>query len=189
MIEAIYEKTFTDVDYTNQKPNGNEFARCIFKNCNFSNCDFTNLEFMDTQFDNCNLSMIKTANTQLKNVKFINCKMIGIDLSICNSFLLAVGFDKCILDYSTFQRKKIKNTIFNDCAVKEVDFTEADLTSSGFLNCDLTRSTFQNTILEKADFRTARNYSFDLNLNRVKKAKFSTSGVIGLLDKYQIIIE
>ncbi len=114
---------------------------------------------------------------------------MGIDFSKCKDFLLSFSFDKCILDYSTFHRKKIKNTIFNDCAVKEVDFTEADLTSSGFHNCDLTRSTFHHTILEKADFRTARNYSFDLDLNRVKKAKFSSSGVISLLDKYQVIIE
>jgi len=46
-----------------------------------------------------------------------------------------------------------------------------------------------HTILEKVDFRTAINYSFDLELNRVKKAKFSTAGVIGLMDKYQIVIE
>jgi hypothetical protein len=46
-----------------------------------------------------------------------------------------------------------------------------------------------HTVLEKVDFRTANNYSLDLDLNRVKKAEFSSAGIIGLLEKYQIIIE
>jgi uncharacterized protein YjbI with pentapeptide repeats len=79
--------------------------------------------------------------------------------------------------------------VFADCSIKEVEFSEADLNSSSFLNCDLSRTIFMHTILEKVDFRTAYNYSFDLELNRVKKAKFSSSGIIGLLDKYQIVIE
>ncbi len=71
----------------------------------------------------------------------------------------------------------------------EVDFTEADLSSAVFDNCDLTRSIFENTILEKADFRTSRNYSFDPDLNKIKKAKFSYPGILGLLGKYDIEIE
>ena len=117
------------------------------------------------------------------------CKLLGIDFSKCKDFLLSFYFEKTTLDYSTFHKKKIRNTIFKDCAIKEVDFSEADLTASGFLNCDLTRTVFQQTILEKVDFRTANNYSIDLESNRVKNAKFSTFGIIGLLDKYQIIIE
>jgi uncharacterized protein YjbI with pentapeptide repeats len=66
---------------------------------------------------------------------------------------------------------------------------EADLNSTVFDNCDLLGAVFQNTILEKADFRTAYNYSIDPDINRVKKAKFSASGIAGLLDKYDIEIE
>ena len=44
------------------------------------------------------------------------------------------------------------------------------------------------TILEKADFRTAKNYSIDPEQNRLKKAKFSLSGVVGLLRKYDIVV-
>jgi uncharacterized protein YjbI with pentapeptide repeats len=70
-----------------------------------------------------------------------------------------------------------------------VDFTETDLTESLFENCDLARATFANTMLEKTDFCTAYNYSIDPDLNRIKKAKFSTAGIAGLLDKYDILIE
>jgi uncharacterized protein YjbI with pentapeptide repeats len=70
-----------------------------------------------------------------------------------------------------------------------VDFTECDLSGSIFDNCDLTRARFERTVLEKVDFRTSYNYSIDPELNRIKNAKFSIVGIIGLLDKYDIEVE
>ena len=84
---------------------------------------------------------------------------------------------------------KIKKNVFRNCNLKEVDFTESDLSNSLFENCDLSRAIFSNTILEKCDFRSSYNYSIDPEQNRIKKAKFSVSGISGLLDKYNIIIE
>jgi len=72
--------------------------------------------------------------------------------------------------------------------MQEIDLTECDLTSAVFDNCDLTRATFHNTILEKADLRSAYDYSIDPENNRIKKAKFSVTGLPGLLDKYGIEI-
>jgi len=115
--------------------------------------------------------------------------MIGLDFSICNNFLFVVNFQSCQLDYSTFFQKKMKKTKFTDCSLKEVDFAEVDLTEASFKNCELHGATFQQSILEKADLRTAKNYTFDPELNRIKKAKFSTSGIAGLLSKYQLDIE
>jgi fluoroquinolone resistance protein len=50
-------------------------------------------------------------------------------------------------------------------------------------------STFDRTNLEKADFRTSFNYSISPESNRIKKARFSLSGIAGLLDGYDIEIE
>jgi hypothetical protein len=58
-----------------------------------------------------------------------------------------------------------------------------------FSNCDLLHACFMYSIVEKADFRTARNYAFDPELNKIKKAKFSFPAVAGLLAKYDIDIE
>ena len=70
----------------------------------------------------------------------------------------------------------------------EVDFAEADMMGVNFNNCDLSGSSFEKTNLEKADFRTAFNYSFDPEHNKIKKAKFSKEEVVGLLRKYNIEI-
>jgi len=94
-----------------------------------------------------------------------------------------------MLDHSSFFRKKLKNTNFADSQLIETDFTESDLTDSVFSECDLTRAVFDSTIIEKADFRTSYNFSIDPERNRIKKAKFSLSGITGLLDKYDIEID
>jgi uncharacterized protein YjbI with pentapeptide repeats len=73
--------------------------------------------------------------------------------------------------------------------LQQVDFTEADLSGADFADCDLLQATFDNTILEKADLRTAVNFSIDPERNKLKKAKFTTAGLAGLLDKYNLLID
>jgi uncharacterized protein YjbI with pentapeptide repeats len=73
--------------------------------------------------------------------------------------------------------------------MKEVDFEDADLCQSVFNNCDLLNASFVKTNLEKADLRTAYNYTLDPEANKIKKARFSSQGVVGLLAKYDIEIE
>jgi uncharacterized protein YjbI with pentapeptide repeats len=79
--------------------------------------------------------------------------------------------------------------VFKYSQLKEVDFTESDLTNALFESCDLMMATFDHTILEIADFRSAFNYTIDPEINKLKGAKFSTLGLSGLLAKYNIEIE
>jgi uncharacterized protein YjbI with pentapeptide repeats len=82
----------------------------------------------------------------------------------------------------------MKKAVLDSCSLKQVDFAETDLSAAVFKNCDLTDAVFMQTILEKADFRTAKNYAFDPEQNKIKKAKFSLPDVAGLLNKYNIEI-
>jgi fluoroquinolone resistance protein len=190
MSKILYEnKTFTKVDYTETSLSGSEFDNCIFISCNFTKNELSNCDFMDCRFEDCNFSMTKLCNTGLKTVSFTHCKMLGSDFSRCKDFLLSFRFEKCSLDYASFHQKKITKTVFKECSIKEADFTGADLSSAVFQECDLSRTIFFQTRLEKADLRTAHNFSIDPELNRIKNAKFSAAGIIGLLDKYQIIVE
>ena len=83
----------------------------------------------------------------------------------------------------------MKKTRFSNCSIKEADFTQCVLTEASFQNCELSGSTFHDTNLEKADLRTASGFNIDPDLNRIKKAKFSTYGLAGLLGKYDIKID
>jgi fluoroquinolone resistance protein len=190
MTETSHEnKTFEKVDYSDKELRGREFSNCIFKSCNFEKSDLSGNDFMDCVFENCNFSLVKLKQTGLKNVQFKGCKITGVDFSPCNDFLFTVNFSSCLLDYSAFQKKKMKKTKFVDCSMKESHFTDVDLTSAVFENCDLMNTFFQRNNLEKADLRTARNFTIDPEQNKMKQAKISVLGLPGLLGKYDLDIE
>ena len=190
MTSKLHEKkTFDNIDYSDQSLSKNEFIDCKFTNCDFSKSKLNDTDFINCDFTNCNFSLALLQNTGLKDIRFTKCKLLGIDFSCCNDFLFTVNFQDCILDYSSFFKKKIKNTKFVNCSIKEADFAEVDLSMSMFDNCDLLNASFVRTNLEKTDFRTARNYSIDPEMNRMKNAKFSNLGLAGLLYKYNLDIE
>ena len=190
MENLLYtNKTFEKVSYVDKKVNNREFEDCIFRNCDFSNSDFSNNTFMDCEFIDCNLSMTQLTGTSLKTVHFKECKLLGIQFNMCTDFLFSVSFQDCVLDYSSFANKKMPKTIFNSCSMKEVSFIGTNLTNSAFENCNLDNAIFNDTHMAGADFKTAYNYKIDPEFNPMRKAKFSTQGIVGLLDKYDIKIE
>lgn len=73
--------------------------------------------------------------------------------------------------------------------MKEVNFTKTILSNSVFDNCNLENALFHETQLKEVNFATAYNYKIDPEYNPMKKAKFSSDGIIGLLDKYDIKIQ
>jgi len=184
----IEDQEFESIDYSQHKLVEGEYENCVFTNCNFSGLNLSRLSFSECSFIDCNLSMVKLTGTTLRDIKFKGCKLLGLHFEDCSDFLFSVSFDNCNLNLSSFFKRKLKKTTFNNTSLQEVDFTEADLSLAIFNNCDMLGATFIDTILEKADFRTAYNYAIDPEQNRIKKAKFSMSGVSGLLLKYDLEI-
>jgi uncharacterized protein YjbI with pentapeptide repeats len=133
--------------------------------------------------------MVKLTNTAFNDIKFINCKLQGANFEQCNTFLFSVGFEKCILNYTSFYKRIMKKTRFSGCIIHEADFTEADLSAAVFDNCDLKDTRFENTLMEKADFRTSFNFTIDPDKNKIRKAVFSVPGVLALLEKFDIVIK
>lgn len=181
--------TFDKVISINKKVNNREFEGCVFKNCDFSAGDFSNNIFIDCQFYDCNLSMINLRGTGLKTVDFINCKLLGILFNECDDFLFNVSFDECVIDYASFANKKMLKTKFINSSLKEVSYIETDLSGSIFENSNLDGAIFNKTKLTAVDFTLAQNFKIDPEFNPMRKAKFSSLGIIGLLDKYDIKIE
>ncbi|TPN88754.1 pentapeptide repeat-containing protein [Aquimarina algicola] len=189
MNPILFDKSFEDQDFSNQKLLAKEYDNCTFVNCNFTKTNMSGVTFLECTFDTCKFESVLIKHTSLQEIVFKDCKLLGIDFSLCNDFMFSVEFDHCNLDLTSFFNLKMKNTIFSNCSIKQADFTKSDLTNSVFNDCDLYRSTFQNTILNAVDFRTAKNYTIDPEINMLKKAKFTSSGLYGLLSKYDIVIE
>ena len=185
----IEGKIFDQIDFTKDPLTPGDYENCRFINCNFSNTNLSGFHFAECEFAGCNMTMAKLGKTAFRDIKFKDCKLLGLHFEHCKELLFAVHFDHCILNLSCFYNRKMKNTGFIHSTLHEVDFTEADLSGSIFDNTDLEGAVFDNTILEKADFRTAYYYSINPALNRITKAKFSSTGIAGLLDQYDIEIE
>ena len=75
------------------------------------------------------------------------------------------------------------------CSIREVDFTQADAQYCFFENCDLLGAVFDDTDLRNSNFKTSKNFTIDLETNKLQKAVFSKENVISLLEKYQIKAE
>lgn len=187
--EIIRNSTFRGNNYAGRTLPFQTYERCVFLDCDFGKADLTGVNFSDCRFEGCNLGLAILANTGLKAVSFKDCKLIGLDFSVCNDFLLEVAFEGCNLDFCHFFRKKLKKTKFLKCSICEANFGESDLSFAEFDDCDLERTLFRNTNLRGADFRAARHFSIDPENNPVKGAKFSYPGVLGLLEKYGLIVE
>lgn len=183
------EKTFKGEDFSDTSFPKGDYEKCIFTGCNFSGADLSDIVFSECEFNACNLSMAKLSKTALRDVSFKECKMLGLHFENCSEFLFGVSFDNCVLNFSCFYKRNLKKTRFKNSSLHETDFTEADLTGAIFDNADLAMAVFEKTILEKADLRNAYNYSIDPDSNRIKNAKFSMSGIAGLLHKYHIEID
>ncbi len=78
----------------------------------------------------------------------------------------------------------MRTEFIEDTTFKAVNFTEREQLADEYESC-----TFMNCIFSNADFRTSYNYSINPETNRIKKAKFSIQGIVGLLDGYDIVVD
>lgn len=180
---------FRNISYEDDALKSREFESCEFHHCDFSRGRASDVKFVDCRFIECNFSSAKLYDVSFRNVTFEGCKLLGIDFTTCNKLMFSVQFENCRLDFSSFFGMNLKKTPFHESTLKEVDFTEADLTGAVFDNCNLERTVFQRTTAEYVDFRTSYNFSIDPENNRLQKAKFSEYNLRGLLDKYNLDIE
>jgi fluoroquinolone resistance protein len=164
-----------------------DYENCEFVACTFS--DISNLNFINCSFKNCNLSNCKMNNVKLQEVTFSDCKLLGVNFYQAKDFALAVTCEKCILDYASFDSKKLNKSAFKICKMHEVNFTKADLTKTIFFDCDLYEAIFAQTNLSGVDLTSIKNFSIDPEINNLKKAKLQSHDLERLLYKHDLIIE
>lgn len=162
------------------------YENCRFTGCNFFKGDVAGSVFTGCRFEECDLSMVRLTGAAFRECEFIRCKMLGLRFETCNQIGLSFTFKQTQLSHACFAGVKMRDTRFDDCMLEETDFTGADLTGASFQHSNLLNAHFEHTNLEKCDFRNARNFTIDPEINRLKKAKFSPEGLMGLLGKYGI---
>lgn len=182
------DQVFENVDFTIDDLSPGDYEGCRFLRCSFAGITLPEIHFSECAFEGCNLSLVQLPGSTLQDVSFLRCRIAGVHFDACNHTLFTAKYDDCLLEHSSFFGMKLKKANFTSCILRDADFTGADLTEAVFDRCDLERALFEETILEKADFITSFHYTIDPEKNRIKKAKFSTAGLPGLLGRYQLDI-
>ena len=78
---------------------------------------------------------------------------------------------------------------FEESKITDCDFGNSNLSESSFKESYLSGSIFDNCNLQKTDFRNSKDYSFNINKNKVKGAKFSYPEALNLLNVFEIKID
>ena len=185
----ISDQQFDNLHLSEEGLEKAEYENCTFHGCLLNGTNLKDLTFSECEFIECDLSNCKIDNTSFRQVQFNDCKMLGLHFEHCNPFLLAVNFNGCTLNFSSFYQLNLKGTSFEGCSLREVDLTETNLENGGFVECDLTNAIFDRTNLNGADLRSAFGFSIDPSVNMIRKAKFSRNNLQGLLNGFGIIIE
>lgn len=166
-----------------------EFDEFRFVGCDFCGADFSRLRFSGCLFEHCNLSSARLAGAALQNVAFTDCKLLGLQFTACRDLLFGVHFDQCQLRYVSFAGRVMPGTRFVGCSLEEADFADADLSTAVFQDCTLTGAVFQNTRLAGADFRGATGFVIDPESNGITGAHFTLSGLLGVVARYNLVVE
>ncbi len=185
----IADQIFTGKAYTHTPLARADYEECTFERCHFQKGFLDNQNFVDCLFVDCDLSNTNIAHTVWNNVVFKQCKMVGVQFDTSNTELLRLQFEECNLTLASFCSMALQKTDFTGSNLTQADFTEADLTEANFTNGNLHQTIFQQTQLTKANLVHAFHFSIDPTTNRLSKARFSSEGLLGLLKKYDIVVE
>tara|TARA_Y100001954_G_C15554096_1_gene475303 strand:- start:355 stop:612 length:258 start_codon:yes stop_codon:yes gene_type:complete len=83
----------------------------------------------------------------------------------------------------------LTNCSFIESRLKNVDFSEANLSKIKIRNCDLDQAKFEFTKLLNTDLRASYNFNIDPENNQLKGSRFSSQELAGLLLKYGLRID
>jgi fluoroquinolone resistance protein len=167
----------------------NEFDKCVFKRCRFSETTFRKCRFLNCTFRNCDLNLMRVPGSSFIEAQFEDSKAIGVDWTEASwGFLSSIRFLRCTVNYSIFTDLDLRKARIEGCVAEEVDFRGANLTGVNLSYTDFIGSFFKHTVLEQADFTHAKNYKIDVNMNRLKGAKFMLPEAISLLYSLDIVL-
>ncbi len=150
--------------------------RVVLRDCDVVDCDLSLARFLDCRFVEC---------------RFTRCRAVGVAWTGAEGSLIArvpFSFAACRLDLGSFQGIDVTGSVFRDCSLREVDFTEAVLRGVDFTGSDLAGATFHRSDLRGADLVGALNVTLDPRQNRLAGARFSAAGALSLLEAFDIVI-
>lgn len=138
---------------SNKKIDYNKFVNCNFNNLKFENCTFSgskfeNCKFNKVYFSNCDFEEEERIITMFKeNCIFENCTFHKTNMK------------NAVFQHSKFREVKfvlasLRNSIFNQCFIDSIVFSDCDLKSLKIINTNINILDFEDEFTSKVDENT-----------------------------------
>ncbi|MCC3869905.1 pentapeptide repeat-containing protein [Terrisporobacter mayombei] len=153
---------------SNKNIDYNKFVGCNFNNIKFENCTFWGSEFENCKFYNvdfyyCNFEdEEKTIALFKKNCEFENCNFYKTNMKN-----LVFEFTK--FTEVKFSLSSLRNSIFNQCFIENIIFSDCDLKSMKTIRTDMNILIFEDEFTSKVDENTFIDL---LKLNKKDKSSY-----------------
>lgn len=187
------EKERVGEEFTGLRLSGQEWSGIVFEDCLFEDCRFQEITLRGCRFTGCHFSRCRLGGLTFDNVQAMGnsleeCVVLGVDWS---SLVDPRKQDLGFLPFDSLARCTLHHCVFFHLDLRKFSFTGCDLTGSFFEGCRLHAADFSRCLLQStafshndltgADFRHATGYSFSVESNRMKDAKFSMPDAMNLL--------
>jgi fluoroquinolone resistance protein len=168
-----------------------ELEEVTLRECDLASATLRRVVLRDCDVVDCDLSLMNLIDCRFVECRFTRCRAVGVAWTGAEGSLIAkvpFSFEACRLDLGSFQGVDVAGSVFRDCSLREVDFTEAVLRGADFAGSDLAGATFVRSDLREADLTGALNVALDPRQNRLAGATFSVEGALGLLEAFEIVV-
>lgn len=181
------DQAFEHIDFTKAFLDSS-YLECTFVGCRFTRADLSSILFEGCTFVECDLSNAKVLETGFQETVFERCKIMGVLFETAKVFLFSIEARESVFNHTSFFGVDLQNSTFAKCTFEQSDFSNALCQGVHFFESSFYLARFENTALQRADFTSARDFSIDPNINKVKGTRFSKDNLSGLLDAHPIEI-
>lgn len=187
MTERVGE-TFSGLRLEGAEVSGTLFEDCLFTDCRVQGLALRGCRFTGCHFEGCRVGGLQLDNVQAMGNSFEDCALLGLDWSALVDprkqdlgFLPFDSLARCTLHHCVFFHLDLRKFSFAGCDLAGSFFEDCKLSGADFSDCLLRDAAFSHNDLSGADFRSATEYSFSIEGNQMKDARFSMPEAINLL--------
>jgi fluoroquinolone resistance protein len=163
-----------DVELVDCVIDGGVLARTTWRRCTLDSCRVTAAD----------LSMSELIDVRLADCSVEDSKARAVSWAGLRAGALAqrsVWFERCRLDYGSFQGVDVRGMRFGSCSLVDADFSGADCRRVEFVDCDLSGARFAGADLRGALLSGVRGLSLDVREARTHGLRVDPPAALDLV--------
>lgn len=176
-----------DASFEERKLDELDGSEIVLENCNFQSATIGDFKVIDGLFVRCNFAGVRTDHVFLQRIEMTQCRIQGTEFQEANITDVAIRTSKCM--GSSFRFGKIKNTLFADCDLTDVDFTGAELINVTFDNCTLTNALFFQSTLASVSVKSSTIENIRITRESIKNLTVNSGQALYLATLFGLVVE